>query len=152
MENKPAQVPVSPVEENKLAPPTAGLDRRSFIKWATIGWMAFAAVVAGYGSLVLRYLFPNVLFEPKQSFRAGYPDDYEISTRSRNVLRTLTGYGWCAIPEKFTRFPRYARIWGARLTGWRATINLNVPATAVDFIKQVSISRARRPGRWSVSG
>ncbi len=59
MENKPAQVPVSPVEENRLAPPTAGLDRRSFIKWATIGWMAFAAVVAGYGSLVLRYLFPK---------------------------------------------------------------------------------------------
>ena len=72
MENKPAQVPVSPVEENKL-------DRRSFIKWATIGWMAFAAVVAGYGGLVLRYLFPNVLFEPKQSFRAGFPDDYEIN-------------------------------------------------------------------------
>ena len=72
MENKPAQVPVSPIEESKL-------DRRSFIKWAAIGWMAFAAVVAGYGSLVLRYLFPNVLFEPKQSFRAGFPNDYEIN-------------------------------------------------------------------------
>lgn len=54
------------------------LDRRSFIKWLAIGWAAFAAVVAGYGSLVLRYLFPNVLFEPKQSFRAGFPNDYEI--------------------------------------------------------------------------
>lgn len=69
-ENKPAQVSVSPADENTI-------DRRSFIKWAAIGWAAFAAVVAGYGGLVLRYLFPSVLFEPKQSFRAGFPNDYE---------------------------------------------------------------------------
>ena len=30
------------------------------------------------GTLTLRFLFPNVLFEPKQSFLAGSPDDYEI--------------------------------------------------------------------------
>lgn len=60
------------------------LDRRSFIKWLAIGWAAFAAVMGGYLTLVLRYLFPNVLFEPKQSFRAGFPDDYvvgEVSER-----------------------------------------------------------------------
>ncbi|MBI5150437.1 MAG: ubiquinol-cytochrome c reductase iron-sulfur subunit [Candidatus Omnitrophica bacterium] len=67
---KPSAV-VSPVEQHSL-------DRRSFIKWLAIGWTAFAAVVAGYGSLLLRYLFPNVLFEPKQSFRAGNPDEYEV--------------------------------------------------------------------------
>jgi len=54
------------------------IERRDFIKWLAIGWTAFAAVVAGYGTLVLRFLFPNVLFEPKQSFIAGFPDDYEI--------------------------------------------------------------------------
>ena len=54
------------------------IERRTFIKWLAIGWSAFAAVVAGYGTLVLRYLFPNVLFEPKQSFLAGAPDEYEI--------------------------------------------------------------------------
>jgi cytochrome b6-f complex iron-sulfur subunit len=54
------------------------MDRRSFIKWFALGWAAFAAVIAGYGTLVLRYLFPNVLFEPKQSFRAGYPNEYSI--------------------------------------------------------------------------
>jgi len=54
------------------------IDRRHFIKWITVGWAAFIAIVAGYGSLVLRYLFPNVLFEPKQSFRAGTVDDYVI--------------------------------------------------------------------------
>ncbi len=54
------------------------MDRRSFIKWSLVGWAAFAAVLGGYASMFLRYLFPNVLFEPVQSFRAGYPDDYPI--------------------------------------------------------------------------
>ncbi|MBP9853277.1 MAG: ubiquinol-cytochrome c reductase iron-sulfur subunit [Candidatus Omnitrophica bacterium] len=64
------------------------MDRRTFIKWSTLGWAAFAAVLAGYGTLVLRYLFPNVLFEPKQSFRAGRPDDYvsgEVSERYKET-------------------------------------------------------------------
>ncbi len=54
------------------------MDRRTFLKWLTIGWSAFAAVMAGYGTLFMRYMFPNVLFEPPQSFRAGYPDEYQI--------------------------------------------------------------------------
>ncbi len=54
------------------------MDRRTFIKWAAVGWAAFAAVMGGYATLVMRYLFPNVLFEPKQSFRAGYPDEYQV--------------------------------------------------------------------------
>ena len=63
---------------------TAEVDRRTFIKWSAVGWTAFAAVVGGYGSMVLRYLFPNVLFEPVQSFRAGFPNEYqagEVSER-----------------------------------------------------------------------
>lgn len=71
---------------NPTASPTTPepMTRRTFIKWLTLGWVAFGAVVAGYASLVVRYLFPNVLFEPKQSFRAGYPQDYvlgEVSER-----------------------------------------------------------------------
>ncbi len=67
------------------------VDRRTFVKWLAIGWTAFAAVLGGYGSLVLRYLFPNVLFEPKQSFRAGFPDDYvvgEVSERYKDQQAT----------------------------------------------------------------
>jgi len=65
--------PVMAVVENNEV-----MERRTFIKWLAIGWTAFAAIVAGYGTLMLRFLFPNVLFEPKQSFLAGFPDDYEI--------------------------------------------------------------------------
>lgn len=74
--------PQTPAQESQDS-----MDRRSFIKWLPIGWAAFAAVVAGYGTLVGRYLFPNVLFEPKQSFLAGRPDDYsvgEVSERFAN--------------------------------------------------------------------
>lgn len=63
------------------------MERRSFIKWSAIGWTAFAAAIAGYGTLLTRYLFPNVLFEPKQSFRAGFPAEYnanEVSERYKD--------------------------------------------------------------------
>ena len=64
------------------------MDRRSFIKWAAIGWTAFIAIVAGYGTIIMRFLFPNVLFEPKQSFRAGRVDEYnagEVSERFKDL-------------------------------------------------------------------
>jgi cytochrome b6-f complex iron-sulfur subunit len=56
-----------------------GVERRTFIKWLTLGWIAFIAAIGGYGTMFLRYMFPNVLFEPKQTFRAGFPDDYPIN-------------------------------------------------------------------------
>ncbi len=62
-------------------------ERRTFIKWFAIGWAAFAAIVGGYATLILRYLFPNVLFEPKQSFRAGATNEYalgEVSERFKD--------------------------------------------------------------------
>ena len=87
-EKKPAaDISAKPVTrqtmpQSSVPTPDAGdgadMERRTFIKWLVIGWTAFAAVVAGYGTLFLRYLFPNVLFEPKQSFLAGFPDEYEI--------------------------------------------------------------------------
>lgn len=77
-EQKPTSTPASKTEQS----PNVVMDRRSFIKWSVVGWSAFAAVVGGYGSLVMRYLFPNVLFEPVQTFRAGVPEDFEPRTVS----------------------------------------------------------------------
>ena len=75
--------PNTPAAPKSAAPQNSPeLDRRSFIKWSLVGWSAFAAAVAGYGSLVMRFMFPNVLFEPVQTFRAGFPDDYEPNTVS----------------------------------------------------------------------
>lgn len=72
-DQKPTQIATTPNTQQQ----TSEMDRRSFIKWSVVGWSAFAAVVGGYGTLVMRYLFPNVLFEPVQTFRAGVPEDFE---------------------------------------------------------------------------
>lgn len=51
------------------------VSRRGFLQ-LTLGWAAgaFAAIAASAGTL--RFLIPNVLFEPSQLFKAGRPDDY----------------------------------------------------------------------------
>ena len=64
------------------------ISRRSFLSVAlsslTVAWLSFAAIVMGSVAGLVRFLFPNVLFEPPQSFRAGVVDEYlvgEVSTR-----------------------------------------------------------------------
>jgi cytochrome b6-f complex iron-sulfur subunit len=49
--------------------------RRGFFQ-LTLGWLAaiFAATASAAGAV--RFLVPNVLFEPDQRFKAGKPDDY----------------------------------------------------------------------------
>ena len=59
------------VKENEVT-------RRSFFSWLSLGWVGFVAATGGFFTMMLRFFFPNVLFEPVQTFRAGYPDDYII--------------------------------------------------------------------------
>tara|TARA_B100000579_G_C22829854_1_gene855318 strand:+ start:618 stop:1292 length:675 start_codon:yes stop_codon:yes gene_type:complete len=53
------------------------IDRKSFLNWLTLGWLAFAGATGGFFTVMIRYLFPNVLFEPPQSFKIGFPNDFE---------------------------------------------------------------------------
>ena len=53
------------------------INRKSFLTWLSVGWIAFAAATGGFFTVMIRYLFPNVLFEPPQSFKIGFPDDFE---------------------------------------------------------------------------
>jgi cytochrome b6-f complex iron-sulfur subunit len=52
------------------------MDRKGFLNWLTIGWLAFAAATGGFFLSMIRFLFPNVLFEPPQSFKIGYPEEF----------------------------------------------------------------------------
>tara|TARA_B110000438_G_scaffold300213_1_gene352076 strand:+ start:182 stop:727 length:546 start_codon:yes stop_codon:yes gene_type:complete len=52
------------------------LDRKGFLNWLTIGWLAFSAATGGFFVVMIRFLFPNVLFEPPQSFKIGYPEEF----------------------------------------------------------------------------
>ena len=68
------------VKENEVT-------RRSFFSWLSLGWVGFVAATGGFFTMMLRFFFPNVLFEPVQTFRAGYPDDYtigEVDTKWKN--------------------------------------------------------------------
>lgn len=54
------------------------MTRRKFISWFALGWIAFSAAMAGFLTTIVRYLFPNVLFEPPMSFKAGLPSEYIV--------------------------------------------------------------------------
>ncbi len=51
----------------------AAVSRRGFLWTLPLGWTAFSAACASGLVATARFLFPNVLFEPPQSFKAGFP-------------------------------------------------------------------------------
>lgn len=59
------------------------LNRREFLSFLSVGWATFAAAAGGLLSLVLRYLYPNVNFEPEMDFVAGVVDDYDKGVDER---------------------------------------------------------------------
>ena len=60
-------------------PPKGGVTRRNFLmSWAGAAWGTFA-LAGGAGTMaMLRFMLPNVLFEPPQVFMAGKLEDYEF--------------------------------------------------------------------------
>jgi cytochrome b6-f complex iron-sulfur subunit len=43
-----------------------------------VAWVAFGASMLAAGTATARFMFPNVLFEPPSSFRAGRPDEFQV--------------------------------------------------------------------------
>ena len=65
--------------EKKPAGDDAALSRRSFMKLSLpLGWTAFSAACASSLVATARFMFPNVLFEPPQAFKAGFPGEYNV--------------------------------------------------------------------------
>jgi len=54
----------------------AGVTRRGFISWIGVAWVSFSGALSVASLSTLRFFFPNVLFEPPQSFKAGFPEEY----------------------------------------------------------------------------
>jgi cytochrome b6-f complex iron-sulfur subunit len=91
----PAAPPPAPV-----ASEPSGLSRRLFLWSLPVAWTAFAAAVASGLIATARSLFPNVLFEPPQSFKAGFPSEYnvgEVDVRWKDAF----GVWLVRIPEGF---------------------------------------------------
>lgn len=76
----PASTPVPQTPRPVAAPagPASPARRQFIFTWLGLAWVAFTAATVAALSTVLRFMFPNVLFEPKTSFKAGTPDDYEV--------------------------------------------------------------------------
>jgi cytochrome b6-f complex iron-sulfur subunit len=76
--------------EKKPAEPEGAVSRRNFMKWTLpVGWVAFSAACTSSLVATARFLFPNVLFEPPQSFKAGFPGEYnvgEVDTRWKDAF------------------------------------------------------------------
>ncbi|MFQ6616161.1 MAG: ubiquinol-cytochrome c reductase iron-sulfur subunit [Fidelibacterota bacterium] len=57
---------------------TESMTRRSFFSWLTVAWVAFAAATGAFLTMIVRFMFPNVLFEPPQTFKIGFSDEYKV--------------------------------------------------------------------------
>jgi cytochrome b6-f complex iron-sulfur subunit len=102
----PAATPVTaaapaPAAQPAPAKDAAGLTRRGFMRWTLpVGWTAFSAACASSLVATARFLFPNVLFEPPQSFKVGFPSEFnvgEVDVRFKDafgvwVVRTAEGF------------------------------------------------------------
>jgi cytochrome b6-f complex iron-sulfur subunit len=60
-----------------------GVTRRSTLKWLTLAWVGFAAATGAGLTATMRFMFPNVLFEPPTRFKGGDPSTYSIGVDER---------------------------------------------------------------------
>ena len=81
----PATAAPKPTPATASAPAAAKakMDRRGFLSSLSIGWITFTAALAATTAGMVRFLFPNVLYEPPQEFKAGLPSDYNTGVDER---------------------------------------------------------------------
>ena len=72
--------PPKPAPAAKPAAPAAktSMPRRSFLSWMTLAWTAFTATNLAAATPTGRFMFPNVLFEPPPTFKAGFPNEIQV--------------------------------------------------------------------------
>lgn len=71
----PSTPPATPGPGAPASPPSNGISRRSFL---VLGWGALIGFLASSVAASMRFLFPNVLYEPSQKFKAGKAADYPL--------------------------------------------------------------------------
>ena len=73
-----AAAPGKPASAQAATPSV--MTRRGFLSTLGVAWTAFAAACAAGAVATTRFMFPNVLFEPPQQFKAGLPADFQTGT------------------------------------------------------------------------
>jgi cytochrome b6-f complex iron-sulfur subunit len=71
--------PPKPAPPKPVAPAAKpAVPRRSFLSWMTLAWAAFTASMLASLTATGRFMFPNVLFEPPPTFKAGFPNEIQV--------------------------------------------------------------------------
>ena len=73
-----ATAPVAPKPSPPKPAPKQAMPRRSFISWMSLAWAAFTASMLAAATATTRFMFPNVLFEPPPTFKAGFPNEIQV--------------------------------------------------------------------------
>ena len=63
MSEKPIPRAALNTPQDELSP-AESVKRKGFISWLVVGWVAFASATGTFLAMIVRFLFPNVLFEP----------------------------------------------------------------------------------------
>ncbi|MCB9915304.1 MAG: ubiquinol-cytochrome c reductase iron-sulfur subunit [Planctomycetes bacterium] len=82
------------------APLRGEVSRRGFISALAVAWGAFAVASTAMLGAAVRFLFPNVLYEPPQEFKAGFPEEYAVGMVDERfkaaygvwIVRETTGF------------------------------------------------------------
>ena len=123
--------------------------------WMGLAWGAFSAASAAALAATGRFMFPNVLNEPPQQFKAGFPNEYGMGVDERwkekfGVWIVRTPDDIVARAQRLLRAAASrARTWAARRTTCRPKPSSSARATAAGSARPASTSRARRRGRSS---
>ena len=111
-------------EPNLVRAPLRGeVSRRGLFSALSFGWLLFSGATAGLLGAMGRFLFPNVLYEPPQEFKAGFPDEFAVDAVDERfkaaygvwIVRETTGFyvlstvcthlgctpNWLSADEKF---------------------------------------------------
>jgi cytochrome b6-f complex iron-sulfur subunit len=92
---------MNPDKKNSEDEPQNGESKQERSRRVFLNEVAAGALgIAGLGSMVftVKYLSPNVLFEPPTSFRVGTPDDYPVNSvtyfadQKVYLVRTVNGF------------------------------------------------------------
>ena len=118
-----------------------------------LAWGAFSAASAAALAATGRFMFPNVLNEPPQQFKAGFPNEYGIGVdeRWKEKFGDLAGAdagGHRAARQRLLRAERHLHAPGlhAELSVGGEQVQVPVPRQRVPH-RPASTSRDRRRGR-----
>src|SRR5688500_12148690 len=95
-------VPAGTVVAAKPGTAAKAMPRREFCRRMRVAWAAFTASILAAGTATTRFMFPNVLFEPPATFKAGFPNEIQVGQvderfKSQGVWLVRDGEGIFAL-------------------------------------------------------